>query len=335
MSDNFDIDALISAEPPKELGTTDKKESFEKESSVSDTPKEKKEKKSLFAKKEKASASPSDKAKNKKMVLAIVMIGAIGGVICSIKIPIGTIALPQMNAKKVLNNSPTIAIPQNPTKQASIGQPLLPAGIAKNEQRHELPVPQKEDNKPLAMNNVTQPPKEDSKIVTTPTVDAPTPIPKVDEGNVASKEDMKLSDKDNNKKDSTSENANNKIIAEQKMALAKILEANNAMSSAGKDMKVEEKPKSEMKQEMKSETKVTPSLIVKEVNRQPMQKQSDGHSVRQMEIVELSKHYLKVNVDGKALKYSVGDILPGNARIIRIDMANEKVITNKGNIVIR
>lgn len=329
MSDNFDIDALISAEPPKELGTTDKKESFEKESSVSDTPKEKKEKKSLFAKKEKASASPSDKAKNKKMVLAIVMIGAIGGV--------GTIALQQMNAKKVLNNSPfpTIAIPQNPTKQASIGQPLLPAGIAKNEQRHELPVPQKEDNKPLAMNNVTQPPKEDSKIVTTPTVDAPTSIPKVDEGNVASKEDMKLSDKDNNKKDSTSENANNKIIAEQKMALAKILEANNAMSSAGKDMKVEEKPKSEMKQEMKSETKVTPSLIVKEVNRQPMQKQSDGHSVRQMEIVELSKHYLKVNVDGKALKYSVGDILPGNARIIRIDMANEKVITNKGNIVIR
>ena len=63
MSDNFDIDALISAEPPKELGTTDKKESFEKESSVSDTPKEKKEKKSLFAKKEKASASQIGRAR--------------------------------------------------------------------------------------------------------------------------------------------------------------------------------------------------------------------------------------------------------------------------------
>lgn len=325
---DFDIDSLINAEPPHtssiaDLGLVEDavevaKPESKKEEAIP------KEKKSLFGSKKESKpkelkpSAPSD-GKKKKMVMMITLIGMIGVV--------GSVGYQQVKQKNQ-SPSPFPTMPEiaKPAPQSSLAQPNpnmgLPAGIKKAEMTPPVPTPA-QMTPPTSPTSATEPVKE-AVLPPTHAENSADSLPKVD---------------------AKPQSGGDAILEEQKNALAKILNANASMAegnlSTTKDEPVKATPKNEPIANTPQHVKELPSAIKSaivpphEMEAMKHEIRQSNNKVRELEIVELSSRYLKANVNGKVLKYEVGDLLPGNAKILRIDINNEKVYTNKGNIVIR
>lgn len=332
---DFDIDALLQVEPPKkditdvlEIVDDNAKETVSTEDSTKESSKKTDSaKKSLFGFGKKDS-KPEPKKENKmnsqasgkKKIMLLVFV--------AVSVAMGGVMVMQQMKSKNLNSSPFPQMPtqempkQNPQPQATSINPALPQGLAKAPELPPTPANNPETVPPVAI----QPPVDGSVVASS------------SENNVDSKPQSELP-KLNNEGSVKKEDTTDKVILEQKEALNKILAATEANIN---------KPKEEIKPREESKPKVEIKQVESVVEKpsKPMQSEPMNHSIssggnvnnstKQLEIIELSAKYVKVaTLSGKVVTYEVGDLLPGNAKILRIDVHKEKIYTNKGNIVIQ